>query len=1792
MWNKNLIPFRNTVTFLISIFFLLNNVSSAIDISPTSDITPALVGVDEPLTPEAVEFQKSLFADSQFRLFFSAVAAFYLNENVSPEEKKNGLKRYLDKIFGAADQYVPAISIKSLDDIKYDPSDRTVTVPFIKGAQRAVATMRRVMDNGQGDEGYALKIEPVSFDENRDLKGEYAQNTDPLIRDLIKEGKVLEVYLDEKTSDLKANRVCYTADYLPGITPRDEYIGSEIKVTQFLTNEAVRNLIEWMKEHKIRGAPVKFRVVLGDTAIGWQDDVEHSNIAHAGLRDKCIYVGGIFFDLMFQIGNESLREQVLDNDEFQHLLGNGHGSDKEYQVRKDLVEQAIKAAKLDEFGETLLARGLIMQKNDELEGLSRAYRSGDVETNIFSQKEKELKLVLGELHEMEKKSVYFFRDEILARLDDPAGLFTMLYALNQVAVSKRSYPVEITYPVKQAVALLDKKDKDRLIAVLMKECNADCRKIKVVDEILLMLTDDNKLENWVDVHAPYLKGRSFWQISPEIWHEAGGLARVMQYHGVGIAKLLEGSDVRFRQIEPHYQNRISPDGTAVPLDYTKDLTHSIRPETMEKVAEFKVIVMSKEVDVEVAKGINDLGIETYLIKDKKGFYTHSLYNYRRPWEAPDLPTWEEFSTFYSKASVELVRLIEEKEKSEKEKEGKTWKAPFLHTNDSQTALVSPYVKLFRKNDPVLQDAAVCFTTHTYNNRGYYGLDQGIPLLEAMGIPKEYWRSFEHLQNGKSVIDMASGGIRWADWQGAVSWMHALDVKGYDEWYSRFPGFDVNLVAVSNGDNRVKSAIVFRDLLRREYGAGADVEHPTPEQIQRIKKIAKAELRLAKGQDYYTSHEMTDKEKENGEILNADQPVVSYSGRLVPEKAGRARAFTDENIEALVANGVQVVIYGNVQTKSDTSVEIADQLRDLARRLKAKHKGKEGAGRLVFVPRFYLHDQRALLAATDIQVQDSDARTEGAGYTEADVSVNGGLQLAPPREGVGEGLLKAQGLPLDLSVPGMGNTLIPRNWQPEAYREILLKVLSLGPEALSRYQATSVRLSRPLEAILTSRAYLVEFNNVIARKEAEKEAERKMEERQKMFDEENSLLNMITRPDPENEPEEYSIFETARLTMTGNTREAVLYFFTNPAFQGRTERLTTVACVFNKLLDTYRKDRSKKDVVKRFLNDIRHEIVDLSGNKNESVNLAKSVQLMAGQALTVLSWIDRGIEVAGDIRLTADTEKELKSDGTRWRSFIDKTTLPENVPEAVKEGTTGFYWRGIEGVAKIGDKNISDHSSVRFDNERYAREKDKVVMYLMDHGFVPVPEGLKEATAKGEISTIHETYFVQDTLPGSYQTTSTGAGHYQGNKLDIKYVTEGRGVQVNVKYDENNNIVEVVAQEVTAGCETLALPGYVDYMINLGGLRFNDISITLSDDMAKGFNPDYREDLEVKPVLAPYAGIKTGLRSTVMETMVKLPENVMWLDRKGSYLGENDLLVRMYENTSSMAEMMTLVDGIARDYLELLNNAKREPSRIEIVKNPFDYVKKTASPGSVEPASFNGISGIQKFLIDDNEAFLSQVLSAGEGKDKKLVRLPVQLFEIAGEDNVKGFVEALQSSGRCYAELFDITDPAKTVNVKAYPYIKEAPRDFKSDRTNTITILPVLKGEELPTSGVNKRWKDSLGGLDLKNTVISPIGWNYDEAGLIRSVFLGLRLTEIAKNKYAEDNVFVAYTLAQYMDFCMSQGIKSFDLTAKDLLNIADGNVPEMVASLNKLIKLLPIMPVNTEELRAIYQHAKEALIRA
>ncbi|MDP8298825.1 MAG: hypothetical protein P9L88_02855 [Candidatus Tantalella remota] len=713
----------------------------------------------------------------------------------------------------------------------------------------------------------------------------------------------------------------------------------------------------------------------------------------------------------------------------------------------------------------------------------------------------------------------------------------------------------------------------------------------------------------------------------------------------------------------------------------------------------------------------------------------------------------------------------------------------------------------------------------------------------------------------------------------------------------------------------------------------------------------------------------------------------------------------------------------------------------------------------------------------------------------------------------------------------------------------------------------------------------------------------------------NLKDQVFTPDAAGDMAGYVSYEAVRLVVSGRQEEAIKLIFGSGAYLGRIEDLSVLENVLNGLIEAYKKDASSIENIRKFSNELRKTAVNVSEPPKDLVEISGAVQLMTGQTDTIISWIARGVPNAHEFSVSANADR-MASNDKRGQSFLVSPS-GVGIDEVPGEGEAGFYWRGIEKLKKLGH-NVMDAAKVNV--PLYQEAEGRVVQYLMDHGFLPVRGGLKEITEDGTLSTIHETAFLNDVLPGSMQTTSTGAGHFQGLKLDIKNVTEGRGVQVNVKYNDKNEIIEVIAQEVKAGDWCLALPGYVDYMINLGGLRFNDMSVELSPSQAAMFNDmfdtydkkafeKYTENL--KPEFAPYIGMQTKDGQLIVEAVANVP-NYTWIGGFDTFSASADGqagLVKLYESISNpdldyvttLGKLNAVVGSLWSEFGQLKNSGRtyerHSTSNVEGELPVVSYTEldraKPEAPEKVQPAVFDNIAGISAYVNSNMDFFKKTLIS--EDEMVKVIRVPV---EIVTAPEVKTLLAAIQSTPNARVELFSIESPRDIDDVQYGKYgieKKDLPKDFVKDRANTITILPVNKDEVLTTAGKKSTRDWGIGDISPESSILSPVGINYDRAGLIRSIIMGLRLSEIAANEnYDKNNSFVVETMKEYRDLCfeMGQPVGQFDLTASDLINIARGDIKVIVRSLNKLIKLLPITPIDTEQLRRMYQNVKKSLIAA
>jgi len=858
-----------------------------------------------------------------------------------------------------------------------------------------------------------------------DIRGAESIDTDPVIKHHIESStqSYVEIFFDKEKERLRAFEVVHCENYKPGETPEEEYLGEELDIAELFTDRQMQNMYTWITnpDHRLneeiskRGSLVRFRMAIGQGALFWHVDFNHSNVAHASRHDGVINLGEYFLRLIFSdsLYNEKMRHIVLDEDELQHLYGNDHAqNDPAYLLRREKARTVIEY--IEKVKEAML--------------------------------KKDWKFLLYELKEALDR----------AKAGDEIRLINFLTVSNYVSVNQRKYPLESRWPLLFAVALLNPEEQKELVSILNNDANRHLRaRLVIIDTILLMLEDEIP-KNWIDMWAPNVRGRGVYQFASEIWNPGGGLGQVLQFEGVEMQRFLATIGQSLSQVEPRYIFAKAKNGDVVKIDYAKLL--GIEEEDIVEVARFQTHVNSRAIGPKLTeaicyRAINRYGIVCYFIADKEGYYTNRMYDYRPRGNPAD---WEEFSEFISKAADELARTREEEARTA-EGTRDAWRAPIIHFNDAQFAPAIAYARKYYADSLVLGKAVRVVSGHTYKNRQIYGLQQGKDALYRLELADAI--DFYTRTLGAPLVDMSTGLIRMSDgFAFYVSGKQLDDLHEYDKWDD--PSFPEQ-VAIANPDLREVTAVYFRKNLLSIYH-GADVNNPTPDQVLMTKRKCKVLL----GQRFE-------------EVISPEQFLITYTGRGVEEKIDFNRAFTMANVDQLVRMGVQIVIGTNAQCEP----EVAEKLKHLQDEIAQKkvHTPNYYPGNFIWHQHITPDDQRAILAAADAVVLMSKEKTEAAGFTEVDGNVCAALAIVPEKR---EGLLQAQGIPVNFTIPGEGNTLIPKDGSEEAFRELLVTAFSRKPEELAAYQATSVRLSRILDARLTAAERLRYYSRATAWKEKE------------------------------------------------------------------------------------------------------------------------------------------------------------------------------------------------------------------------------------------------------------------------------------------------------------------------------------------------------------------------------------------------------------------------------------------------------------------------------------------------------------------------------------------------------------------------------------------------------------------------------------------------------------------------------------------------------------------------------------
>ncbi|KJJ85555.1 hypothetical protein OMAG_000576 [Candidatus Omnitrophus magneticus] len=177
--------------------------------------------------------------------------------------------------------------------------------------------------------------------------------------------------------------------------------------------------------------------------------------------------------------------------------------------------------------------------------------------------------------------------------------------------------------------------------------------------------------------------------------------------------------------------------------------------------------------------------------------------------------------------------------------------------------------------------------------------------------------------------------------------------------------------------------------------------------------------------------------------------------------------------------------------------------------------------------------------------------------------------------------------------------------------------------------------------------------------------------------------------------------------------------------------------------------------------------------------------------------------------------------------------------------------------------------------------------------------------------------------------------FQGNTLKIRHITRGQGLQFNIFYNNNGEIKTILGQTLNKGDWTLVLPGCVEYIANTGQLRFNDVSLTLSDKDIKNFNPTFSDNAQNKNMPPktimnniPYIPVKINNEQYLIKTSKKLP-NIKWLPSL-PYADKKINLSSIYSSLSNDTPRM-IIKIAGRYYKWALNKKYSSPRDIKILE---------------------------------------------------------------------------------------------------------------------------------------------------------------------------------------------------------------------------------------------------------------------
>jgi len=237
------------------------------------------------------------------------------------------------------------------------------------------------------------------------------------------------------------------------------------------------------------------------------------------------------------------------------------------------------------------------------------------------------------------------------------------------------------------------------------------------------------------------------------------------------------------------------------------------------------------------------------------------------------------------------------------------------------------------------------------------------------------------------------------------------------------------------------------------------------------------------------------------------------------------------------------------------------------------------------------------------------------------------------------------------------------------------------------------------------------------------------------------------------------------------------------------------------------------------------------------------------------------------------------------------------------------------------------------------------------------------------------------------------------------------------------------------------------------------------------------------------------------------------------------------------------------------------------------------------------------FMEKTEAALGNMI--GEGKPLIFGRIPAEALQAleglgVANERVKEFIEKLGNAPNITLEFFR-GEPGSGVDTEVLYGKYNVPRKtFTDDPSviNTFTLFFVTNRDGIADMSTLTA---KMGGNPMcapGKSIVVPVGLEEgqpDLSGLARGIFQAFRLMEIARTLARGDEAKDLITMMlAHMEQLAGPGAP-FNLTHGDIKRLTTGNPGTLINILNRWIRLLPIRQIDPDELRVLYERARDIL---